>query len=151
MFILWFYFVGKGRSLVVCDSIPKYCQINRGDVYPFPGATIERLTDRIAFGKWVDVRGYARIIVHVGANDLSDMVTANQSKPVTVFDMMAGYKELRNTIREKNPRALIIFSSVLPRYEQYDLFKPYAQGLNYALEKIRFFLNACQCLTLSEC
>ena len=82
------------------------------------------------------VRGYSRIIIHVGTNDLSDFVDGGESRYVTLFGILNRFRALRNVIRRKNKNALLLFSSVLPRFSRYDTFKPLAHGLNFALEKL---------------
>ena len=59
-------FAGTGKWLVLSDSIAKYVRVNdKTDVLAFPGDTVRRLTDRIAFGE-VSVVGYT-----VLANDVT--------------------------------------------------------------------------------
>ena len=105
------------------------------DVRAFRGDTVRRLTDRIAFGE-VNVVGYARILIHVGSNDISDFVSRRHPRSTTFMHVLDRFGALRNTIRRKNSSALLLFSSVLPRKDDYALFKPYIQGLNFALAKI---------------
>ena len=132
MFIL---FTGGGKCLVLSDSIAKYVKIgDKGDVVAFRGDTIRKLTDRIAFGE-VDLKKYNRIIVHVGANDLSNLVRDGRSKTVTIFDILHRYKTLFRTIKSLNSNALVLFSSILPRTQGNVVMRPFAQGLNFALEK----------------
>ena len=119
---------------MLSDSIAKYVTLNNGDVLAFRGDTITRLTDRIAFSE-VDVKGYARIIVHVGSNDLSNLVKRGNGRTVSMFEMLARYKALRNTIKQKNSSALLIISSILPRKTGFLVFRPFTQGMNFALER----------------
>ena len=121
--------------MVLSDSMAKYVSINAcTDVQSFRGDTVWRLTDRIAFNR-LSVKGYARILIHVGANDLSNMVDEDE-RYVTVFTLINRFKALRNVIRRQNKNALLLFSSVLPRVNRYHIFKPLCHGLNFALEKM---------------
>ena len=114
----------------------KYLQIgDKADVRAFPGATVRRLTDEVAFDN-VQVAGYARILIHVGCNDISDLVGKRRYRHVSIFDMMARFRVLRAVIHNKNSTAVVLFSSVLPRQDRYSIFRPYIQGLNFALEKL---------------
>ena len=129
------FFPGKGRWLVLSDSIAKYVTINDNtDVRAFRGDTVSRLTDRIAFGE-VDVRGYSRILIHVGTNDVGNLFSKGEHRTMTIFRIMDSFHSLRDTIRRRNSSAMLLFSSILPRRNRYKLFRPYIQGLNFALEK----------------
>ena len=41
-----------------------------------------------------------------------------------------------SVIRRRNSNAVLLFSSVLPRFKKFAKYKPYASGLNFALEKM---------------
>ena len=125
---------GYGKSLVLSDSMAKYVNMGDHDVKAFRGDTVRRLTDRIRFGE-VEVSGYSRILIHVGSNDLSNMVSSGHVKRLTVFHMMDRYVALRNSIRRRNSQAVLLISAVLPRVNRFTLFKPYIIGLNFSLEK----------------
>ena len=122
--------------MALTDSMAKYCRGGRKEitVRAFPGATVTDLTDKIAFGE-VSVRGYMRILIHAGANDISNLISKGELKWVSIMQMMDRFRALRNTIRRENSSALLIFSAVLPRRNRYKLFKPLIHGLNFALEK----------------
>ena len=129
-------FAGVGRWLVLTDSIAKYVRVNdKTEVLAFPGDTVKKLTDRIAFGE-VSVVGYSRILIHVGCNDVSNSVFSKKERRyTTVITIMDRFRALRSVIRRVNSGALLLFSSILPRREKYQLFRPLIQGLNFALEK----------------
>ena len=122
--------------MILADSMAKYVssQPEKVDVRAFRGDTVRRLTDRIAFGE-VDVRGYSRILIHVGCNDISNLISKGELRYVSIIQMMDRFRALRNTLRRKNSSALLLFSSVLPRRTGYKLYKPLIHGLNFALEK----------------
>ena len=84
--------------------------------------------DRIRFGQ-VDISWHERILVHVGTNDVDDVLRSRRTKSVTPQQVLRKYKVLREVIRRQNSRAL------LPRLKQFIKFKPYVLGLNLALEK----------------
>ena len=120
---------------MLSDSIGKYAQINaHTEVKAFRGDTVRRLTDRIAFSQ-VSVRGYSRILIHVGSNDISNLIEKQELRSVTIFNIMERFRALRNTIRRQNSGALLLFSSILPRKDNYTLYRPFIHGLNFALEK----------------
>lgn len=119
---------------MLTDSMAKYVQIKGAKVCAFRGDTIGRLADRIRF-RSVDVTGYSRIFIHVGSNDISNLVSSGQIRQVNAVDVLRRFKSLRTIIRRRNSRASLLFSSILPRVKQFDLYKPYISGLNFALEK----------------
>ena len=121
--------------MVVSDSMAKHTKIRKGEVQAYSGDTIRRLTERLSRGE-VGVRGYSRIIVHVGTNDLSNMMRRKNFRTVTIYSIISAYKGLLEAIRRLNPNALVIFSSILPRTKGYRIMKPYVRGANFALEKL---------------
>ena len=100
----------------------------------YRGYTVRNVTDKIRFGQ-LNVSGYTRILIHVGSNDISNMVDRGEHRTMTIVDMMMRYKTLRNSIRRRNTKAILLFSSVLPRLNRYQIFMPYISGMNFALEK----------------
>ena len=128
-------FSGNGKFLVLTDSMTKYVEISDCEVLPFPGITVKKLTDRIRFGQ-INVYGYSRILIHVGSNDLSNMIDSGRSRRPSIFDMMDRFLSLRNSIRRRNSQAVLLFSAVLPRVNRYKLFKAFIRGLNFAVEKM---------------
>lgn len=127
-------FAENGKYLVVTDSMGKYLELGDTDVRAYRGYTITNVTDRIRFGQ-LNVAGYSRILIHVGSNDISNMIDQGEHRVTTIFDMMGRYVALRNSIRRRNSRAILLFSSVLPRVNRYKLFRAYISGLNFAIEK----------------
>ena len=114
-----FVFVGVGRWLVLADSMAKYVSVNAcTDVIAHRGDTVQRLTDRIALDR-LSVRGYSRILIHVGTNDISNWVDNEEQRYVSVIGLINRFKALRNVIRAKNRNALLLFSSILPRRDRY--------------------------------
>ena len=125
---------GKGPRVILTDSLGKYVRVPKAVVKAFPGKTVTKLTDRIRLGQ-VDISRHERILVHVGTNDVDDVLRSSRTKAVTSQQVLRKYKVLREVIRRRNSRALILFSSILPRLKQFMKFKPYVLELNFALEK----------------
>ena len=118
---------------MLADSMAKYVTIQDTDIRAFRGDTIKNLNDRIRFDK-INLKGYTKILIHVGSNDVSNLLKVGQ-RTVTIFDVMDRYVALRHSIRRRNSQAVLIFASVLPRVNRFHLFRPYISGLNFALEK----------------
>ena len=106
----------------------KYVRVQNTVVKTYCGATVPCVADKIRFGE-LSVSGYDRIFIQLGTNDIANLIEISH---VTVHEIT---HSLRDVIRKKNSRALIIFSSILPCLERYELFKPYVRGVNFALEK----------------
>ena len=121
--------------MIISDSMAKYVAIQDVDIRAFRGYTLKNVTDRIRFDK-LDVSGYTRILIHVGSNDISNMVDKGQCDSLTIFDMKDRYEVLRNSIRRRNSAAVLLFSAILPRVNRYQLFKGYIRGINFAVEKL---------------
>ena len=102
-------------------------------VKAFHGEKVTKLTDRIEFGQ-VDITQPKRILVHVGTIDVAASLRSRRARSVT-SQHLRKYKVLKEVIRRQNSRALILFSSILPRLNQFKKFNPYMLGLNFALEK----------------
>ena len=127
-------FAGNGMCLVITDSMGKYVSLSDAEVKSYRGDTIKSLADRIRFGE-VNVSGYARILIHVGTNDISNMISSGKIKTMTIHDLLDRYNALRYTIRRRNSQAVLLWSAVLPRVNRFKLFRPYIEGINFALEK----------------
>ena len=125
---------GRGQKLVLTDSLGKYTKVPGAKVKAYPGETLTRLVDRIRFDG-VDVSQVSRILVHVGTNDISNLLDSGRIKHTTPLELLRHFSTLRSVIRRRNSRAVIIFSSVLPRLRKFETYKPYAAGLNFCLEK----------------
>ena len=79
---------------------------------------------------------HERILVHVGTNDVTDLLRSRRTRSVTPQQALRKYKVLREVNCRQNSQALILFSSILPRLNQFRNFKTYKLlGLNFALEK----------------
>ena len=74
------------------------------DITPFRGCTIDRLTDKIRRGR-IEIGKYKKIIIAIGTNNIT------QSKTQMKFHLT----ELVDEIKQKNPEAKVIYSSILPR------------------------------------
>ena len=119
---------------MLSSSIPKYVKARNTETIAFPGKTVIRVNDYIRFGE-LDVSKYSRIIIHLGTNDLCNLLDSGEIKKVTAQDVLRRFKRLRDSIRRRNSRALLIFASLLPRYSRFKEFLPYVYGLNFAIEK----------------
>ena len=109
-------------------------QVKDTKVAAYPGHTVPRIVDYIRF-KQLNVAGYARILIHMGACDLGNLLDSGKIHTTSVFDLLRRFQVLRNSIRRRNSRAMVIFSAILPREDRYEEFLPYTSGINFALEK----------------
>ena len=125
---------GRGQKLMLTDSLGKYTKVPGAKVKAYPGEILTRLADRIRF-EGVDVSRVSCILVHVGTNDISNLLDSGRIKHTTPQELLRRFSTLRSVIRRRNSRAVIIFSSVLPRLRKFETYKPYAAGLNFCLEK----------------
>ena len=125
---------GRGQKLVLTDSLGKYTKVPGAKVKAYPGETLTRLADRIRFNG-LDVSRVSRILVHVGTNDIFNLLDSGRIKDTTPQELLRCFSTLRSVIRRRNSRAVIMFSSVLPRLRKFEVYKPYATGLNFCLEK----------------
>lgn len=121
---------------MISDSIGKRVTILTGEVASFPGDDICRLGDRIARQE-VKVNGRSKILIHVGINDINDMFKYDKIKTLTIVQLLDRYKALRDLIRRRNSKAVILFSAILPRDSRlFKQYAPYIYGINFALEKL---------------
>ena len=134
LMLLWFV-SGRGGRLVLTDSLGKYARVPGATVKAFPGETLTRLADRIKF-KEVEVSRVSRILLHVGTNDIANLLDSGRIEGVTPQELLRRFTTLRSVIRRRNSNAVLLFSSVLPRLKKFAKYKPYASGLNFALEKM---------------
>ncbi len=129
------------QKLVLSDSIAKYVSLKQVTVLAFPGDTIQRLTDRIAFGQ-IELTQYQAIVIHVGTNDLSDLVLQHLLPHTSPLDLLRRYKALREVVRKRNTTAVLYFSAILPRSSGPLIKRPSPQiiqhlayGINFALQQ----------------
>ena len=116
--------------MILNDSLGKYVNVPRAVVKAFPSETVTKLRDRIRSSQ-VDIAWHERILVHVGTNNVADLLSSRRARSVTPQQVLRKYKVLREVIRRQNSRALILFSYILLRLNQLRKFKPYVLGLNY--------------------
>ncbi|XP_055948262.1 uncharacterized protein LOC129981447 [Argiope bruennichi] len=124
--------------LLIGDSMIKRLEEHLSedlDVIFYRGTTIERLTSRISKIK----KHYDWILVHVGTNNIS---------VDSVEIILQKYRSLANEILRVNPKARIIFSSIIPRdfnyfendywktVEHIKILKHKIVAVNKALEKL---------------
>ena len=120
LMLLWFV-SGRGGRLVLTDSLGKYARVPGAEVKAFPGETLTRLADRIKF-KEVDVSRVSRILVHVGTNDIANLLDSGRIEGVTPQELLRRFTTLRSVIRRRNSNAVLLFSSVLPRLKKFAKF-----------------------------
>ena len=121
------YVSARGTRLVLTDSLGKYTRVPGATIKAYPGETLTRLTDRISFRK-VDIRRVSRILVHAGTNDIANLIDSGRIRHTTPQDLLRLFSILRSMIHRRNSRAVILFSSVLPRLKRFELYKGYATG-----------------------
>ncbi|XP_055932287.1 uncharacterized protein LOC129962552 [Argiope bruennichi] len=117
--------------LLIGDSMIKRLEAHLSedlDVIFYRGTTIERLTSRISKIK----KHYDWILVHVGTNNIS---------VDSVEIILQKYRSLANEILRVNPKARIIFSSIIPRdfnYFENDYWKTveHIKILNHKIEAV---------------
>ena len=73
---------GRGQKMVLTDSLGKYTKVPGAKVKAYPGETLTRLADRIRLDG-VDVSRVSRILVHVGTNDISNLLDSGRIKNTT--------------------------------------------------------------------
>ncbi len=83
----------------------------------------------------VSINGYGKILIHVGINDLHELIDSGDIAFTTVHDIIRRYRTLREIIRRRNSRVFLLFFSILPRHQQFNVFYPYIYRVNFALEK----------------
>ena len=130
---LLFLIAEDDPRLVISVSLAKYVRARNTDVKAYPGATIPKIIDEIRFGK-LYVSGFAGIMIHMGSNDLANLIDNGDIQYVRVKSVMRLFRLLRDLIRRRNSRAILIFASLPSRLERCDLFLPYQYSLNHALE-----------------
>ena len=94
--------------MILIDSLGKYVKVPRAVVNAFLGETVTNLTDRIRFGQ-VDITRHERILVHIGTNDVDDLLRSRRARSVTLQQALRKYKVLREVIQRWNSQALILF------------------------------------------
>ena len=137
---------GKGPRVILTDSLSKYVKVPRAVVKTFPGETVTKLTDSLPWrdGHQADGQnqvwpgGYLPAWENTGSRRYQWCGWRVEVQESKVSDTAAGPEEIQGVERghwRRNSRALILFSSILPRLKQFRKFKPYVLGLNFALEK----------------
>ncbi len=129
---------------MLSDSIPKYISAKYTEVTFHKGYKILQLADKTRFDNEVDIQGCDFILIMVDTNDISELITKSDFTFLTVHDIMARYHALNKVICKRNRHAIILFSSILPRADNFDLYFPLIFGLNFALEKW------CLCIIISK-
>ena len=121
------------------DSIPKYVQLRGGNVMVHAGKTVSDLNNKIVFGD-IPIEKFDMLLVHAGINDLNDLLDTESNKLVNKtlpMDIIRKYYALRNSIRRRNQRCILLFSSILHRGpKSFKKFFPYVYGVNFGIEKM---------------
>ncbi len=97
VFFVFILIVGQGTRLILSDSIPKYTKAKNSEISFQKGDTVAQLNDLVSFGK-VNVHGHNSILIHVGTNDLAQLIYNGQIH-TTVQQLLQSYKQLRSSIR----------------------------------------------------
>ncbi|XP_041456695.1 uncharacterized protein LOC121408995 isoform X2 [Lytechinus variegatus] len=128
--------------LVIGDSIIRNCTLNLSDLSSetlcFPGATVASLRTRLlhCFDSGFD-SSVQYIFIHIGTNNLKNSFWEKDRKD---------FIQLFYTVRELFRSAHIIFSSILPRWDD-DFLYEHSLIYNYNLEQLSLKLPDC---TFSE-
>ncbi len=78
----------------MADAILKYLAwIDSLHVSAHKGKKVLQLADKVVFAD-ILVSGYQYILIHVGTNDLSELVSTDKIKQYTVHHLMARYRVL---------------------------------------------------------
>ena len=83
---------------------------------PYPGYTLARISDLIAFGQ-VNVKNYSAILLHFGTNDIPPTWDKHHKKHMvkSIDAVVQEYKSLVQLIRRDNSQAYIVLSAIIPR------------------------------------
>ena len=84
------------------------------------GATVPRVSDKIRFSE-LSVFGYDRIFIQLGTNDIANLINTGGLNHVTMQEITRTFRSLRDVIRKRNSRALIILDCGKPRAELYSV------------------------------
>ncbi len=122
-----------GRRTVLTDSIGKYVGVPATDVQAYPGKTLQWLNDSIRFGK-VQVKGYEAILVHMGTNDIGDIVRGRTSP--TIQDIIQRLKDLIHLVKTRNSSCKLLLSAIIPRPKDTELSAPLIYGWNFAMANL---------------
>jgi hypothetical protein len=88
------------------------------------GDRIQNLTDKVRFDPRIVIKDCYFILIMMGTNDLSHLVSTGLIKSVTVQHLMQEYEALNQVICRLNRHATLIFSAILPWADNFDLFFP---------------------------
>lgn len=140
-------------AVIVADSL---CQnlryLKKADVYSFSGCRIKNLIHKIKFNM-IDISNYKVVLINIGTNDLitdksiwfaySTQVKKNvpiedivlpPHQPSKINIVVSHYKELLDVVRDKNTKAKIIVTGILPRPYDFSVNRQYLMNINAALE-----------------
>ena len=109
-------------------------QAKNTDISIHRGHTVRQINDHVFFGK-VKVTDFQTILIHAGTNDIAQLIQSGSIKTALPQHILQYYVSLRQSIRRRNSHAILLFSSILPRVQDFHTFFPYVFGINFALEK----------------
>ena len=130
------------KCLIVMDSLGTDLKhIFRADIIAKRGCTIERLQYKI---ETMDITQYKCMIIVIGTNDLSNKRVwfdylknkdtpkyKLEAHPTTDVDILqTRYKNLLNSIKQRNPDILIELSPIIPRLFDYSINLTYMKAVN---------------------
>lgn len=132
---------------MISDSIGKRVHtIKDCELFVRRGKTFSGIADCI-INNMVVVRDRRAILIHVGTNDVSDMLRRQQERnrqlnymgraqkpPITVEQIVEGFKSVVHQIRRQNRAAKILFSAILPRPTDYNDSEPIIRQVNSQIE-----------------
>ena len=128
--------------LILGDSIPKYVSDIEGvTLQSFGGDTIAKLSHRIDT-KQVSMENFDHVLIHVGTNDVDNLVNIEPKCKQKPFDieraydcMISDYGNLIGVIRKKKTKLSIILSAILPRPKDHMNTYPLIRKVNGYIEK----------------
>lgn len=133
---------------MLSDSIGKRVRtIKDCELFVRRGKTFSGISDCI-INDMVVVRDRKAILIHVGTNDVSDLLRRQQERkrqlsymgrahkpPITVEQIVEGFKSVVFQIRRHNHTAQILFSAILPRPTDYNDSEPIIRQVNNQIEQ----------------
>ena len=87
---------GGLQHIILSDAILKYSKFTKVSLYK--GDRIQDLTDKVRFDPSTDIKGCDLILIMVGTNDMSHLVSSGLIKSITVHHLMYEYQALLQVI-----------------------------------------------------
>lgn len=111
---------------MICDSIPKYVNVNGLKTTAFPGANIHRIKKYVEENSDV-INSHSFLIIHVGTNNVEYSTTSQ---------ILLQYADLISTAIDKLQDVKLILSSIIPRPKDFKLSNPKILKVNIELAKM---------------